>query len=187
MGEQGFPWRSLPERKQYMWYVIQTVTGKEKLIKDTLQNIFRRDLYGQIDFRLIFYELKRKYRGEWHSEKKLMFPGYVFAVTDSYEELKEKLKEVPYFTKMIGTGKEIVPISREEELTLKRLSGDTETVPMSTGIIEGDRVIITEGNLKGLESSIRKIDRHKRKAWIEIDILGETRLVEAGLEIVRKI
>jgi len=116
-----------------------------------------------------------------------MFPGYVFAVTDSYEELKEKLKEVPYFTKMIGTGKEIVPISREEELTLKRLSGDTETVPMSTGIIEGDRVIITEGNLKGLESSIRKIDRHKRKAWIEIDILGETRLVEAGLEIVRKI
>ena len=57
---------------------------------------------------------------------------------------------------------------------------------MSYGMIEGDRVRIISGSLVGMEAVIRKVDRHKRVAYIEMRIFGEIKLVEVGLEIVAK-
>lgn len=37
-----------------------------------------------------------------------------------------------------------------------------------------------------MEGFIRRIDRHKRKAWLDIDMLGRTMRIEAGLEIIEK-
>lgn len=37
-----------------------------------------------------------------------------------------------------------------------------------------------------MESRIRRIDRHKRLAWLTIDVLGEPREIAVGLEIIRK-
>ncbi len=81
---------------------------------------------------------------------------------------------------------EIYPISKEEEQFLKRLAGEGTEVGMSYGMIEGDTVRIIAGSLMGMEAVIRKIDRHKRTAYIEMHIFGEVKLVEVGLEIVEK-
>jgi transcriptional antiterminator NusG len=51
----------------------------------------------------------------------------------------------------------------------------------------GDKIHITDGPLKGRESIVRKVNRHKRLAWIEIKFMGEARLVSVALEIVDKI
>lgn len=167
-----------------MWYVIQTAPGKETMVKTTIENTLTRDCYE--DCRVIYYEIERKYLGEWHKEKKKMFPGYLFLVTDQIEEAQLQLKKVPQMTKLLGTGKEVIPISEAEELFLRRLSGDEGNVEISTGIKIGDEIKVNSGSLKGLESKIKKIDRHKRKAFIEMEFLGETRLVEVGLEVVEK-
>ena len=58
---------------------------------------------------------------------------------------------------------------------------------MSEGIIEGSRVIVRTGPLQGMEGLIRKIDRHKRKAWLELPMFGGTHTVQVGLEITEKI
>ncbi len=39
----------------------------------------------------------------------------------------------------------------------------------------------------GLEGAIRKIDRHKRKAWLEMEMFGRRQQIEIGLEIIKKI
>jgi transcriptional antiterminator NusG len=38
----------------------------------------------------------------------------------------------------------------------------------------------------GFESLIRKIDRHKRIAQLEIDMFGDKRTITVGLEIISK-
>ena len=167
-----------------MWYAVQTTTGKEEKIKHRIEQVMPSEIYE--DIRIIYYETKRKYEGAWHLEKKTMFPGYLFIVTDQITEVYLALKKVPELTKILGYGDEIVPISQKEEAFLSRISNDEHTVEMSYGIQDGDQIIVKEGVLKGMESIIRKIDRHKRKAFIEVEILGEKRLVEIGLEIVSK-
>ena len=59
-------------------------------------------------------------------------------------------------------------------------------VRMSEGVIENDQVRITKGPLMGKEARIRKVDRHKRCAFVEMDMFGRKTTARVGLEIVRK-
>lgn len=43
------------------------------------------------------------------------------------------------------------------------------------------------GPLQGMEGYIRKINRHKRKAWVSIEMFGRSVDMEVGLEIVKKV
>lgn len=53
-------------------------------------------------------------------------------------------------------------------------------------MIEGDEVVILNGPLMGHVGLIKKIDRHKRLAYLEIEMLGRKKNVKIGLEIVGK-
>ena len=81
---------------------------------------------------------------------------------------------------------EVVPLTDEEVHFIQRFGGEEKVVPISEGIIENSQVKILSGPLEGMEACIRKIDRHKRKAWIEIEMFGRMQRVEVGLEIVSK-
>lgn len=167
-----------------MWYVIQTSPGEELMVKKIIENVVPKDCYEEC--RIIFYEVERKYQGKWHQEKRKMFPGYLFMITDDISEVQIHLKRFPQMSKLLGVGDEVVPVTKAEENFLRRLSGEEGNVEMSVGIQVGDEIRISKGSLKGLESRIRKIDRHKRKALIDLDLFGESRLVEVGLEIIEK-
>ena len=151
-----------------MWYVLQVRTGTEENIRTQCRNNIPEAVLTRCF--IPYYEEKRRIRGTWTAVKKVLFPGYVFAVTDRPDDLYQSLKHVIGLTKLIGTGQEIVPLTEEEKNFLD----------------EGDQVIVTKGPLKGKEGMIRKIDRHKRKVWLEVKMFGKMQRVEAGLEIVAK-
>lgn len=95
-------------------------------------------------------------------------------------------KKVIGLTKLIGIGDQIVPLVQEEVELLMRIGTDKQLVEMSSGIIENDRVRILSGPLMGMEGNIRRIDRHKRIAYLEIEMFGRTVEMKVGLEIIRK-
>ncbi len=168
-----------------MWYVIQTSTGKEEKIKLECEQRISKEILSHCVLPL--YEEKIKYKGQWHIHKKKLFPGYLFLISDNLDELYKQLKKVEAMTKLLGTGDDIIPLTQNEIDFLLRFTGDEELVKMSQGIIIGDKVTILSGPLKGMESTIKKIDRHKRKAWLNLEMFGRQQLVEVGVEIVKKI
>jgi transcriptional antiterminator NusG len=100
--------------------------------------------------------------------------------------LFRQLKKVIGLTKLIGVGDDIVALTDKEEAFLEQFGDKEQIVRMSEGIIENSEIIVTSGPLKGLEGYIRKIDRHKRKAWLELPLFGGMQRVEVGLEIIVK-
>lgn len=167
-----------------MWYVIQVRTGTEEKMKEQcLKRIGRNTLEKCF---VPYYEEKKRYQGTWHTDKRILFPGYVFLISERLDELYQKLREVTGMTKLLGTGDEIVPLREEEVELLQKTEAGERPLEISTGIIENGIVIIMDGPLAGMEGCIKKIDRHKRKAWLEIDMFGRTIRMEAGLEIIRK-
>lgn len=167
-----------------MWYVIQVITGMEENIKCQCEKLIHTEILQRCF--IPYYEEKKKYQGSWHTETKVLFPGYVFLVTDHILELQEQLHKVLGLTKLIGTGNEIIPLSDQEVALLQRLGKDDQVVEMSVGVIENERVCILEGPLKGMEGNIKKIDRHKRKAWIEVEMFGRVMEMQVGCEILEK-
>ena len=99
----------------------------------------------------------------------------------------ELLKRVEAMTKLLGAGDDIIALTQNEIDFLLRFAGDEELVKMSQGMIIGDKVVILSGPLKGMESTIQRIDRHKRKAWLNLEMFGRQQLVEVGVEIVKKV
>lgn len=167
-----------------MWYVVQVHTGNEESIRIQCEEHIKSPVLESCF--IPRYEEKRKINGMWKVLERKLFPGYVFMVTDSPDHLFHSLKTIHGLTKLIGTGEDIIPLKEEEVDFILRFGGKEHLVGMSEGIIEGEKVIVTSGPLVGQEGLIKKIDRHKRKAWLELEMFGRMQRVEVGLEITRK-
>lgn len=140
-------------------------------------------------FRTLLYPIlptEETISGRMAYQERILFPGYVFLIAQNLECLVNGLKKVIGLTKLIGIGDQIVPLVQEEVELLMRIGTDKQLVEMSSGIIENDRVRILSGPLMGMEGNIRRIDRHKRIAYLEIEMFGRTVEMKVGLEIIRK-
>ena len=136
---------------------------------------------------LLTYDRMRRYKGEWHLERRLLFPACVLLESENEERLLKELKD---FRRISESGRCTVRINPEEEKFLKALYGNECHLKMSRGILFKGTTQITEGPLKGMENRICKVDRHKRLAHIRTVIgmgVGEFRYVLAGLEITEKL
>ena len=108
-------------------------------------------------------------------------------ITDKVEQLYTELKKIPDLTKLLGNdGEDIYPIYPQEAMFLTKFSNRNHVVDMSRGVIDNDKIIITDGPLMNLEGYITKIDRHKRIAYVDVELLGKITRVQVGLEIISK-
>ncbi len=167
-----------------MWYVIQVLSGTEEDTMELLRKQIPKYLLRKCF--VYYYENMQKYSGEWHKQKKLLFPGYVFAITEQVDSLYQELKKVKTLTRILGDKECFIPLSEGEVAFLRSFGGEEELVGMSVGFIESDQVTITAGPLAGKEGCIRKIDRHKRTAKIQVEMFGQVINATVGLEIVHK-
>ena len=108
-------------------------------------------------------------------------------ITDTIDDLYQSLKLIPELTKVLGNdGSNILPILQEEAIFLLKFGKEDHIVDMSKGHIIGSKIIIFTGPLVGNEGIIRKIDRHKRIAYIEVKLFDQITTVKVGLEIISK-
>ncbi len=168
-----------------MWYVIQVKSGTEE---DTVRQC-QRCIEGTVllECFIPYYEEMKRYEGRWHKEKSVLFPGYVFMVTEDVTTLFHRLKKVSGLTKLLGTGDEIVALNETEVDFIRRFGKKEHLVEISQGIIVNDRVVVKEGPLAGNEGLIKRIDRHKRKAYLEIPMFGRMVMAQVGLDIVERV
>lgn len=105
---------------------------------------------------------------------------------DNIQEIAAALKQVIGFTKVLGEGGAFIPLYPKEVEFLLGFSDNQHNVGMSCGFIENDKVTVTQGPLVGKEGCIRKINRHKRVAEVEVFFMGRATRVQVPLEIVTK-
>ena len=112
-----------------MWYVVQTRTGTEESIRIQCKKNVSAEVLERCF--IPYYEEQKRIRGEWTTQTKVLFPGYVFMITENVEALYEELKTIIGLTKLIGTGEEIVPLQEEEIAFLESFGGAKQVVEMS--------------------------------------------------------
>ncbi len=168
------------------WYVIQVNTGSEFKIRKLIEQELQRSKVEYVDCFIPLVEYMIKKNGEWQPFEKPMFPGYVFIVSENIGKVFTHLKRISSFTKILGEGYEFIPIYESEAEKLLSFSDDEYNVSMSQGFIENMKIFVTDGPLQGHEGQIRKIDRHKRVAEVEVEFMGRKTMVKMPLEIIYK-
>lgn len=168
-----------------MWYVVQTMSSQESQVKEFIERTVEFGLVQEVF--IPRYEVMKRIKSVWRKRIEVLMPGYVFVVTKNPSKLKAQLRGVPRFTHLLGNDDMFTPLDDRDIAFINAFtSSENRTVKMSTGVVEGDDVIILNGPLMGRAGWIKKIDRHKRLAYLKVEMLGRAATVKLGIEIVAK-
>lgn len=167
------------------WYVVQVATGREEAMCELIERVAPDGVLEEC-FTPRF-ETQKKVRGEWVGVRPVLFPGYLIVVTDRVDELWAALRRMSEFTRLLSVGEAFAPLSDEDRAWLSVFTErGSRTVPMSMGVIEGDRVLVTSGPLMGREALIKRVDRRRSIAYLELEMFGRTLTTKVGLGIVKR-
>ena len=167
-----------------MWYVIWTTARNERNVEEQIGKDVPERLYRRCW--LPMKTERQKWDGEWKDVETVLFPGYLFLDTDRPEEFSAAAKKMKGYIGLLKNEDVFLPISAAEEEIIRRLTGETGCAGISTGVIENGRLRVINGALFGMEKYITRIDRHKRKAYLEMKLFGDVRRFNAGLVVVEK-
>lgn len=171
------------------WHVLFVLGGYEETIMTKINQ--QGENYPVEAFLPKVEKMFRK-KGQVSKIEYLLFKNYVFVKTDlEYKEfnlfLEMFVKSITGFIKLLKHDNEGTDsLYPEEREFIERFTNKNYTIEKSIGFIEGDVVTIMTGPLAGFESMIKKINRHKQIAILELSMFGNSQDVEVGLEIISK-
>ena len=156
------------------WYVIQVLPRNEYRACEKIRSRVESGLFSDCFVPQAEYVYKKN-------------GLYIFVITDQVDAFYEELRKIEGFKRILKEGDVFTPISREEAAFIAGITDEDYSIGMSEGYILDSKVYITSGPLLGREGIIKKIDRHKRTAVIELTFLGQPQLVRMPLEVVSKL
>jgi len=171
------------------WCVLQTMVGREEQVADRLRHRFLPEQEVLLPQR----RLTIRRRGEYLETVKPLFPGYLFfrgygddqqQCLDRHLMLRKIRPELGGMIKILTVGGAVQPLYYHEAKLIEQLIADTETVDYSLLCFVGSDIRVVRGPLVGQEGIIRRLDRRKRRARVELFFMGEPRLVDLGIEML---
>ena len=127
--------RMMQKRRQYnrrcffVWYAIQTMTGREQELIDTVNTRTDHNTYDRCF--CVRREAVWRREGRYITHIEQMFPGYVFVETKNPEAFYLQLKKIPKFSRLLGkdtsglTGRKDITKRRSSEKPVVRLGSQT--------------------------------------------------------------
>lgn len=78
-----------------------------------------------------------------------------------------------------------VALEESEVLLLQKILNPGHVAEISQGMLEGKRLTIKSGSMEGMGAMIKRIDRHKRTAVLEVGMFGRLVELKMGVEVVK--
>lgn len=164
-----------------MWYVLQTITGKEEELVRMIRKLVPPDLYS--DCFVAYYERiwRKQQQSMVHVER--LFPGYAFIIAQDPNELFLRLKQVPAMSKMIADGEfTFFSLDEDEEDFLRNMLEGDHIVRLSYVATDGrGRVSRVSGPLESYLSQVVRYQFKKRYAIIRLRLLGAEKTAALGI------
>jgi transcriptional antiterminator NusG len=189
--EAAAPEAAAPEAaatEERRWYVLQTLTGNEVLVKASIERSVKQFAIENKVFSVLvpeedIVEIKEGKRVE---KKKKMFPGYVFVEMILDETSWHAIKQTPGVAKFIGNKTRPIPVTdREMQRVLKQLGVREERIDVF--FEKGEAIRIISGPFRGYTGSVEEINTQKSKIKALVNIFGRDTPMEIDFEQAEKI
>jgi len=160
------------------WYVINCLTGREQEVKNHIQDAGIKAIVP----RRVMTEQRC---GAWRNVERVVFPSYVFVRAEMTPTDYYTIRYVPGVIRILDNNRP-KPLQEEEVTLILKLTMDGDPLGISEVFVEGGRVTVSDGPLKGLEGNIIKLDARRFRAKVNITILGEPRIVDLAVKFIQK-
>ena len=172
------------------WYVIRSVSGKEKKVKEYLESeINRLNLNDYISQVLIPTEKVYTIRnGKKVSQERTYLPGYVLVEALLVGEIQHIIRNIPNVLGFLGSQGDPVPM-RPAEVNrilgkMDELSSQTEEIVEP--FIVGEPVKVIDGPFNNFSAVIEEVNEEKKKLKVMVKIFGRKTPLELNFVQVEK-
>jgi transcriptional antiterminator NusG len=171
------------------WYVIQTYSGYENKVRESLQQRIKEHgkeaIFGEV---LIPTETVTEPRagGKSRVRQKNSFPGYIFVEMEMSEEAWHLVKDTPKVTGFIGNQRpqEVKPPQIDD---LRKIIVEGAVKPKPRVSFEtGDEIRVIDGAFANFSGTVEEVKPDKQKLRVKVSIFGRATPVELDFAQVEK-
>ena len=180
----------MSETNDLQWYVLRTITGKERKIKLHIENevasLGFQDYVSQVLIPIEkVFQIKN---GKKVTKEKNYFPGYIFVEADlSQGEVKHLLRHTPGVMGFLGKDN---PEHLREHEVLRLLGKVDELIENEEEVLGsymvGESIIVTDGPFNSFTGIIEEINHEKKKLKVTVKIFGRKTPLELSFSQVVK-
>ena len=169
------------------WFVIQTLSGHENKVRDTINRQLRiGDQVNVYEALIPENKVKEIRRGKAVTVTKKFFPGYVLVRMDLYNADGTVDEKAWYFVRSVqgvlgflGDATRPTPLTEQEFLDMNPALNEEAPPPvLLIGVKVGDIVRIKDGAFMGYEGNVTAIDENRGRLTVVILIFGRSTPVE---------
>lgn len=165
------------------WYVLRIQTGKEEMVKETLEkHIKSKGLEALISRVIVPQEKIAEIRG---GKKKViarkLYPGYLMVEMELNDETWLSIKEVPGIGDFVGGRETPTPLELhevEKMLILESTVVSDKMPDLKIKLKKGDSVRIKEGPFENFDGSVEEVNPVKGNVKVIVQIFGRATPVE---------
>ena len=172
------------------WYIIQTFSGFEKKVSETLKDIIKKkELSEKIEDVLVpIHEVTEVKRGKRVQRKKKYFPGYVLIKSEMDNDLYHLIKGIKKVSGFLGSKGIPAPVSDKEiEKILGQIKDGVAQPKSGIEYSVGEKVQVIDGPFASFSGLVEDIDEEKSRLKVSVSIFGRPTPVDLEYNQVEKI
>jgi len=173
------------------WYVVRTISGKEKKVKELLESEVVRYKMGDYIHQILIpmekvYQIRK---GKKISKERNYFPGYILIEATLLGEITHIIKNTPHVIGFLGSKDEPSPLRLQE---VNRILGKVDELAeqneeINIPYIVGEVVKVVDGPFNSFTGKIEEINEEKKKLKVMVSIFGRKTPLELNFTQVEKV
>jgi len=173
------------------WYIIQTFSGFEQKVAETLKDIIKKKeklLEDKIEDVLVpTHEVTEVKRGKRVQRKKKYFPSYVLVKMEMNKELYHMIKNINKVTGFLGTTGIPAPVPEKEiNKIMGRIKEGTLAPKTQITFDIGEQVKVCEGPFASFSGLVEEVDEEKSRLKVSVLIFGRPTPIDLEYNQVEK-
>jgi len=171
------------------WYIVQTFSGFEQKVAETLKDLIKtKELSDKIDDVLVpMHEVTEVVRGKRVQRKRKYFPSYILVKLDMNKELYHMIKNIQKVTGFLGTTGKPVPVSEKEiDKIMGRIKEGTLEPKAQVSFDIGEQVKVCEGPFASFSGLVEEVDEEKARLKVSVSIFGRPTPIDLEYNQVEK-
>ena len=171
------------------WYIVQTFSGFEQKVAETLKETVKAKKLDEkvTDVIVPIHEVTEVKRGKRVQRKKKYFPSYVLVKMEMSKDLYHMIKNIQKVTGFLGTTGNPVPVSDKEiDKILGNIKEGSLVPEPKLSFDVGEQVKVSEGPFASFTGLVEEVDEEKSRLKVSVSIFGRPTPIELEYNQVEK-
>ena len=151
-------------------FVVQVRPGHERAMARRIERVAPARVEALAPERVLPF----RDHGAWSTRTDVLFPGYVLVFAEHPDDVADALALIAGFAQPLGMDAGPLALDAAQTQFIEALCAQGPVVGVSRGRIVDGVLVVDEGPLRGLEHLVAKIDRHKRVAYLDVHVAGQS-------------